>query len=228
MSSHALDGMDSLLSIVQMPAGVPVGTLAVGRAGAINAALLAAAILALSDPALAVRLDAYRAAQTASVAETPDDDHVTRGLPPGSTIGIIGGGQLGRMSAIAAARLGYRAHIFVPEADSPASQVSAGVTLGAYDDPEALTRFANAVDVVTFEFENVSAAGLDLLADLRPVRPSPAVLRVSQDRVAEKRFVNAAGARTAAVGSGRKPGRPGWRGAKTRTAQRAENHPPRL
>ena len=118
-------------------------------------------------------------------------------LPPGSTIGIIGGGQLGRMSAIAAARLGYRAHIFVPEADSPASQVSAAVTVGAYDDPEALTRFANAVDVVTFEFENVSATGLDLLADLRPVRPSPAVLRASQDRVAEKRFVNAADARTA-------------------------------
>jgi len=66
--------MDSLLSIVQMPAGVPVGTLAVGRAGAVNAALLAAAILALSDPALAARLDAYRAAQTESVAETPDDD----------------------------------------------------------------------------------------------------------------------------------------------------------
>jgi 5-(carboxyamino)imidazole ribonucleotide synthase len=122
---------------------------------------------------------------------------VSAALPPGSTIGIIGGGQLGRMSAIAAARLGYRAHIFVPEADSPASQVSAAVTVGAYDDPEALTRFANAVDVVTFEFENVSATGLDLLADLRPVRPSPAVLRASQDRVAEKRFVNAADARTA-------------------------------
>ena len=122
---------------------------------------------------------------------------MTLALPPGSTIGIIGGGQLGRMSAIAAARLGYRAHIFVPEANSPASQVSAGVTLGAYDDPEALTRFANEVDVVTFEFETVSAAGLDLLAALKPVRPSPAVLRVSQDRLAEKRFINDAGARTA-------------------------------
>ena len=74
VATHNLTGMDSLLSIVQMPAGVPVGTLAVGRAGAVNAALLAAAILALSDPALAARLDAYRAAQTASVAEMPDDD----------------------------------------------------------------------------------------------------------------------------------------------------------
>jgi 5-(carboxyamino)imidazole ribonucleotide mutase len=72
VESHALRGQDSLLSIVQMPAGVPVGTLAIGRAGAINAALLAAAVLALSDPALAERLDAYRAAQTEAVAEAPE------------------------------------------------------------------------------------------------------------------------------------------------------------
>ncbi len=73
VESQSLEGMDSLLSIVQMPAGVPVGTLAIGRAGAINAALLAAAILALSDPALASRLAAWRAAQTAGVAERPAD-----------------------------------------------------------------------------------------------------------------------------------------------------------
>jgi 5-(carboxyamino)imidazole ribonucleotide mutase len=73
VESHALKGMDSLLSIVQMPAGIPVGTLAIGRSGAVNAALLAASILALHDPALAERLDAYRTAQTASVAEVPLD-----------------------------------------------------------------------------------------------------------------------------------------------------------
>ncbi len=73
MQSHALTGMDSLLSIVQMPAGVPVGTLAIGRPGAINAGLLAAAILATADPALAARIDTYRAAQTEAVAETPTD-----------------------------------------------------------------------------------------------------------------------------------------------------------
>ena len=73
VQSHALSGMDSLLSIVQMPAGVPVGTLAIGRAGAVNAALLAASVLALHDAALASRLDAYRAAQTAGVAEAPTD-----------------------------------------------------------------------------------------------------------------------------------------------------------
>jgi 5-(carboxyamino)imidazole ribonucleotide synthase len=119
-------------------------------------------------------------------------------LPPNAVIGIVGGGQLGRMSAIAAARLGYRCHIFTPEADAPASQVSAATTRGAYDDADLLRGFAEAVDVVTFEFENVSAEGLDLLAALRPVRPSPAVLRVSQDRVAEKGFVNGAGLPTGA------------------------------
>jgi len=118
-------------------------------------------------------------------------------LAPNATIGIVGGGQLGRMSAMAAARLGYRCHILTPEADSPAAQVAAGVTRGAYEDPEVLRRFAAAVDVITFEFENVSAEGLDLLASLRPVRPSPAVLRISQDRLAEKSFLNAAGAATA-------------------------------
>ena len=73
VESHALKGMDSLMSIVQMPAGIPVGTLAIGRSGAVNAALMAASILALHDPALAERLDAYRTAQTASVAEVPVD-----------------------------------------------------------------------------------------------------------------------------------------------------------
>jgi 5-(carboxyamino)imidazole ribonucleotide synthase len=118
-------------------------------------------------------------------------------LPLGATIGIVGGGQLGRMSAMAAARLGYRCHILTPEPESPASQVSAATTLGGYDDLDTLRRFAGAVDVVTFEFENVSAAGLDLLASLKPVHPSPSVLRISQDRAAEKGFVNGAGLPTA-------------------------------
>jgi 5-(carboxyamino)imidazole ribonucleotide mutase len=74
VESKALSGQDSLLSIVQMPAGIPVGTLAIGRAGAVNAALLAAAVLALSDPGLAERLDAYRARQSAGIAERPNRD----------------------------------------------------------------------------------------------------------------------------------------------------------
>jgi 5-(carboxyamino)imidazole ribonucleotide synthase len=119
-------------------------------------------------------------------------------LPPGATIGIVGGGQLGRMSAMAAARLGYRAHILTEEPQGPAAQVAAGTTIGPYDDPTTIAAFAACVDVVTFEFENVSAAGLDLLAAARPVHPSPAVLRLTQARVTEKSFINAAGVPTVA------------------------------
>jgi 5-(carboxyamino)imidazole ribonucleotide synthase len=118
-------------------------------------------------------------------------------LPPNSTIGIVGGGQLGRMSALAAARLGYRCHILAPEPDSPAALVSAGATVGDYEDPAVLRAFAARADVITFEFENISAEGLDLLAAHRPVRPSPAVLRVSQYRLAEKSFLNGIGVPTA-------------------------------
>lgn len=118
-------------------------------------------------------------------------------LPPNSTIGIVGGGQLGRMSAMAAARLGYRCHVLTPEPDSPAGQVAAGVTLGDFEDTQALYDFATRADVITFEFENVSAEGLDLLAVLKPVRPAPATLRISQDRMAEKSFLNSIGVATA-------------------------------
>jgi 5-(carboxyamino)imidazole ribonucleotide synthase len=118
-------------------------------------------------------------------------------LPPNSTIGLVGGGQLGRMSALAAARLGYRCHILTREPNSPASQVSAAATISDYQEPNGLRAFAAAVDVISFEFENVSAEGLDLLASLKPVRPSPAILRTSQDRLLEKSFLNGAGVPTA-------------------------------
>jgi 5-(carboxyamino)imidazole ribonucleotide synthase len=118
-------------------------------------------------------------------------------LPPNATIGLVGGGQLGRMSALAAARLGYRCHILTREADSPAAQVSHAVTISNYSDPVSLRAFADAVDVISFEFENVSAEGLDLLASIRPVRPAPSVLRISQDRIEEKTFLNQAGVATA-------------------------------
>jgi len=117
-------------------------------------------------------------------------------LPPNSTIGLVGGGQLGRMSALAAARLGYRCHILTRELDSPARQVAMAATISDYQDPESLRQFAAGVDVISFEFENVSAEGLDLLASLKPVRPSPEILRISQDRVLEKGFLNAAGIAT--------------------------------
>src|SRR5689334_14808788 len=118
-------------------------------------------------------------------------------LPPNATIGLVGGGQLGRMSAMAAARLGYRCHILTREPDSPASQVAAAATISDYHAPEGLRAFAAAVDVISFEFENIDAEGLDLLASLEPVRPSPTVLRTSQDRVLEKTFLKGAGVPTA-------------------------------
>jgi 5-(carboxyamino)imidazole ribonucleotide synthase len=114
-------------------------------------------------------------------------------LPPGSTIGILGGGQLGRMSALAAARLGYRTHVFAPEPDGPGMQVAAARTVAPYGDEAALGAFAAAVDVVTFEFENVPAAALDRLEALVPCRPGVAALRVAQDRILEKRFFERAG-----------------------------------
>jgi 5-(carboxyamino)imidazole ribonucleotide synthase len=114
-------------------------------------------------------------------------------LAPGSTIGILGGGQLGRMSALAAAALGYRCHVFGPEADSPGMQVAASRTVADYADTAALARFAAAVDVVTFEFENVPAATLDALAPLVPCRPGVEALRIGQDRIAEKTFLQSAG-----------------------------------
>lgn len=114
-------------------------------------------------------------------------------LPLGATIGILGGGQLGRMSAMAAARLGYRTHILAPEADSPGMQVATTHTVAAYEDAAALHRFAAAVDVVTFEFENVPAAALAALEGRVPCRPGLSVLATCQDRLAEKAFLEAAG-----------------------------------
>ena len=114
-------------------------------------------------------------------------------IGPGATIGILGGGQLGRMLAIAAANLGYRSHVYAPGPSGPASEVAARWTQGAYDDAAALRRFATEVAVVTYEFENVDAAALAGL----DVVPAPRALDVAQDRLAEKTFVAALGGRTA-------------------------------
>ncbi|MEP7350964.1 MAG: 5-(carboxyamino)imidazole ribonucleotide synthase [Sphingorhabdus sp.] len=114
-------------------------------------------------------------------------------LAPGSTIGILGGGQLGRMLAVAAAQLGYRCHIYAPESDNVAVEVAAEATIAAYDDIAALTAFARACDVVTFEFENVPVAPLRAIEMLVPIRPGLSALEKAQDRVAEKAFAKAQG-----------------------------------
>ena len=119
-------------------------------------------------------------------------------IEPGATIGIIGGGQLGRMLALAAASMGYRVHVFAPEAELPAGEVAADVTRASYADTAALDGFAAAVDVVTFEFENIDTAAIARVAARVPVHPSAKSLEVAQDRVAEKRFVEALGGQPAA------------------------------
>ena len=118
-------------------------------------------------------------------------------LAPGDTLGILGGGQLGRMLALAAARLGLRAHVFTPEADSPALDCCVARTIADYADEDALAAFAHAVDVVTYEFENVPARSAAVLAALRPVRPDATALAASQDRLVEKAFVASLGIATA-------------------------------
>jgi 5-(carboxyamino)imidazole ribonucleotide synthase len=119
-------------------------------------------------------------------------------LPPGATIGIIGGGQLGRMLAMAAARLGYRTVVLEPEPDCPAAQLASRQIVAAYDDPSALDELARSAAVVTYEFENVPVDSARRLASAVPVFPPPRALEVSQDRVAEKTFLNAHGISTAA------------------------------
>src|SRR5207342_3010268 len=194
IESKSLKGMDSLLSIVQMPAGIPVGTLAIGKAGAINAALLATAMLASTDEALAGRLADWRARQTDAVPEKPEQLGGMR-VPPGSTIGILGGGQLGRMMALAAAGIGYKCHIFDPHEQPCAAEVAARFTLAGFDDEEALRRFGGQCDVITYEFENLPVEPLRVLGDR--LRPGLKSLAVAQDRGTEKSFLETTGARVA-------------------------------
>ncbi len=122
---------------------------------------------------------------------------MTEPLEPGQTIGILGGGQLGRMLAMAAARLGFRVHVFEPGAAPPAAQTANRTTTASYDDLAALRAFAEAVDVVTYEFENVPADALDAIEALVPIRPNRQALAVSQDRLTEKTFLTDIGLETA-------------------------------
>ena len=117
-------------------------------------------------------------------------------LKPGSTIGMLGGGQLGRMAALAAARLGYHMHVFAQDAAEPAVEVCRTATIAPWTDEMALTRFAGKVDAITLEFENVPLQAATLLAGVKPLFPGPNALAIAQDRIREKAFLNAAGALT--------------------------------
>lgn len=122
---------------------------------------------------------------------------MSKALAAGATIGILGGGQLGRMLAVAASRLGYRSHIYDPALSPPAADVAHAVTCAPYDDAAALAAFAAGVEVITYEFENIPTAALDLLEATRPIRPNRRALAISQDRLAEKNFLSGLGLATA-------------------------------
>ncbi|NPD14496.1 5-(carboxyamino)imidazole ribonucleotide synthase [Xinfangfangia sp. D13-10-4-6] len=115
---------------------------------------------------------------------------------PGAVIGILGGGQLGRMLSVAASRLGYLTHIYEPGA-APAGHVAEKVTTAPYEDLDALRAFAASVDVVTYEFENVPTEALDVIESQRQIRPNRRTLAISQDRITEKQFLNGLGLKTA-------------------------------
>jgi 5-(carboxyamino)imidazole ribonucleotide synthase len=118
-------------------------------------------------------------------------------LNPGATIGILGSGQLGRMLAIAALKVGLRTHIYAPEVEAPAYDAAAGRTVAPFEDEQALLSFARAVDVVTYELENVPTATVEFLSQHVPVRPGARALALTQDRLTEKTFLRDAGLRTA-------------------------------
>jgi len=118
-------------------------------------------------------------------------------LAPGATIGILGAGQLGRMLAMAALKLGLRCHVYAPESDAPAYDAASARTVAAFDDEAALARFAEAVDVVTYEFENVPIACVEFLSGRRAVRPGARALALTQDRLVEKNFLRGLGLATA-------------------------------
>jgi 5-(carboxyamino)imidazole ribonucleotide synthase len=122
---------------------------------------------------------------------------MTNPLPIGATIGILGGGQLGRMLSVAAARLGLKTHIFEPGAGAPAGDVAHKVTTASYEDKAALTAFGQSVDVITYEFENIPTSALDLLETLAPIHPGRQALATSQDRLVEKQFLQDLGLQTA-------------------------------
>ena len=187
IESRTLKGVDSLLSIVQMPAGVPVGTVAIGKAGAINGALYAIAILANSRRELREKLVAFRGRRAKQVPRgfAP----LTPPILPGSTIGVLGSGQLGRMFAIAARKMGYRVHTFSPDEDTPTGHISDVEIVARYDDLDAVRDFARGVDVMTFEFENVHHATAAAAAEIVPVRPDGAILHTTQHRLREKSFL---------------------------------------
>ena len=205
VKTQALEGMDSLLSIVQMPAGIPVGTLAIGKAGAINAGLLAAQHPgARRTRGLAERARRLARRQTEAVGKTARASESPMSCSrPASTIGILGGGQLGRMLALAAARLGFSATSLPRRATARAVRVARARSSA----PSTIARRSRssraAVDVVTYEFENVPAEAAAFLALAQAGAARPEGAGDAQDRLVEKRLLRQAEDRRPRLRGGR-------------------------
>ena len=198
IQSRALNGLDSLLSIVQMPAGVPVATMAIGQAGATNAALLAVSILGAAQPHLRVGSGSASGSSAPPrycrkcLKITPGCRKRNRANPfsPVLPSASLAAASLGRMLALAARAMGYRIHTFSPDRDSPTGQVADREVCAPYADLDAVRDFVRQVAVVTFEFENVAAAVAQVAEEEGvPVRPGGWVLHTTQQRLREKQFL---------------------------------------
>ena len=174
-----------------------MATVAIG--GAENAGLLAGQILAGSHPEIAERIKSYRAAQTESVLNSPEAKSIEMSRPaavterilePGSTLGVLGGGQLGAMFVGTAHRMGYRVAVWDPDADAPAHRIATHSFTAPFTDLGIRDQFASIVDAVTLEWENVPAELCEWLEGRCPMRPSGAVLRILQDRIEQKQYLS--------------------------------------
>jgi len=148
IESKKLKGLDSLLSIAQMPKGIPVGTVAIGKDGAINAGLFAASIIANSNNQIKKNLNNWRTKQTKSVKKKPKS-------MSNITLGIIGGGQLGCLLSQAANKLNIETVIFSDDKNSPAKNLTKDFIIGNYDDENLIKKFLSKVNIITYEFENI-------------------------------------------------------------------------
>lgn len=195
VKNRTLNGVDSLLSIVQMPGGVPVATTAIGSAGATNAGLLAAEILSIYDLQLAERIQERRQLLEKAVMES--GNNLNKPLKVGATIGIIGGGQLGRMLVMSGKKMGFQMIVLDPTPHSPAGQVADRQIVAAFDHPPALNELAELCDVITYEFENIEAASLEKTIPLEKLPQGTELLKITQNRLLEKTFLQSIGCKVA-------------------------------
>ncbi len=189
IETKSLKGIDSLLSIVQMPGGIPVATTAIGAAGAKNAGILAARMLSIQNPSLVEKLNQYES----SLIQTRTCKMNFNKLKFGVTIGIIGGGQLGKMMAQSAQKMGYKVVVLDPSEDCPCRYVAHEFIQAKYDDEKALNQLGQKCDVITYEFENISAQQLKLLCEKYNIPQGYQAIQLLQDRLTEKETLKSAG-----------------------------------